>query len=70
VASKSDEVAADIMSRDISFLAEFARQNPDYIATLERRVTSYWNEYHRRAYPSRSDYPGSKVMTYLERSQE
>lgn len=66
----ADEVAADILSRDISSLAEFARQNPDYVATLERRVTSYWNEYHRRAYPSRGDYPGSKVITYLQRSLE
>lgn len=60
-----DDVAAGIMLRGTSTLAAFARENPDYLATLGRRVTSYWNAYHRRAYPDRSDYPGSKVMACL-----
>jgi hypothetical protein len=65
-----DEVAAGITSCETSSLAAFTKQNPDYVAMLERRVTSYWNEYHRRAYPRRSDYPGSKVIAYLQNSLE
>ena len=60
-----DDVATGITLRNTSSLPAFARENPDYLATLGRRVTSYWNAYHRRAYPNRSDYPGSKVMAYL-----
>jgi hypothetical protein len=60
-----DDVAAGIVLRDTSSLAAFVRENPDYLATLGRRVTSYWNAYHRRAYPNRHNYPGSKVMAHL-----
>lgn len=65
-----DDVAAGIRSCEISAITAFTNQNPDYVATLERRVISYWNEYHRRAYPSRSDYPGSKVIAYLQHPLE
>jgi hypothetical protein len=65
-----DDVAAGIVSRDRSSVAEFAKQNPAYLATFGRRVTSYWNEYHRGSYPCRSDYPGSKVLAYLLRTLE
>jgi hypothetical protein len=36
----ADEVAEGIVSCDSSFIAEFAKQNPDYLATFSRRVTS------------------------------
>lgn len=49
-------------------LAAFVRENPDYIDTLQRRVTSYWSCYHRFAYPDRSAYPGMKVITYLRKA--
>jgi hypothetical protein len=65
-----DDVAAGIVVRNASSLAAFARENPGYLATLGRRVTSYWNVYHRRAYPNRRDYPGSKVMACLLDSRE
>jgi hypothetical protein len=61
----ADEVVEGILSCDSSFIAEFTKQNPDYLATFSRRVTSYWNEYYRRAYPCRDDYPGSKVLAHL-----
>jgi hypothetical protein len=61
----ADKVSDGIVSRDNSSMAEFARQNPDYLATFGRRVTSYWNEYYRHVYPCRDDYPGSKVLAHL-----
>ncbi|MCS0630322.1 hypothetical protein NX786_13345 [Telluria mixta] len=61
----ADEVAEGIVDRDSSSIAEFVRQNSDYLATFGRRVTSYWNEYYRRAYPCRDHYPGSKVLAHL-----
>jgi hypothetical protein len=66
----TSEVADGIVSLDSSSIAKFARQNPDYLATFSRRVTSYWNEYYRRAYPRRDDYPGSKVLAHLLHSRE
>lgn len=59
------EVADGIASRDPSVLAAFARDNPGYLATLGRRITSYWSCYHRRAYPDRHAYPGSRILGSL-----
>ena len=61
-----DDVARWIGTRDASALAAFARANPAYLATLSRRVTSYWNCYHRRAYPDRAGYPGSRVLSRFQ----
>ncbi|MRV70190.1 hypothetical protein GJ700_00450 [Duganella sp. FT92W] len=62
----ADDVAHGIMSRDTSLLAAFAEENPGYLATLDRRITSYWTCYHRLAYPNRNDYPGRKVLACLQ----
>ena len=35
------------------------------LATLARRVTSYWNCYYRRAYPDRAGYPGTRVLALM-----
>lgn len=59
------DVADGIATRDPSVLAAFAQENPGYLATLARRITSYWDCYHRHAYPDRSAYPGSKVLASL-----
>lgn len=62
----ADDVARGIVSRDTTLLAVFAGENPGYWATLGRRITSYWNCYHRQAYPNRNDYPGRKVLACLQ----
>ena len=64
----ADDVAHGIVLRDTSLLATFARENPDYVATLGRRITSYWYCYHRQAYPNMNDYPGSKVLACLQQA--
>ena len=61
-----DDVARAIGMRVTPPLAAFARDNPDYLATLSRRVTSYWNCYHRREYPDRAGYPGTQVLRLLQ----
>jgi hypothetical protein len=61
-----NDIARAIGMRDASLLAAYARDNPDYLATLSRRVTSYWNCYHRREYPDRADYPGTQVLRLLQ----
>ena len=66
----TSEVADGIVSLDSSSIVKFARQNPNFLATFGRRVTSYWNEYYRRAYPCRDDYPGSRVLAHLLHSLE
>lgn len=57
-----DEVANAIGQRNPASLRAFALENPAYLATLDRRVTSYWRCYHRHAYPDRNVYPGTKVL--------
>jgi len=61
----ADDVAKGIVKRDAATLAAFALENPTYLATLERRATSYWSYYHRRAYPDRNRYPGLKALAVL-----
>ncbi|MEH6434370.1 hypothetical protein [Massilia sp. DD77] len=65
-----DDIARGIASRDAGPLAAFVRENPGYMATLERRITSYWSCYHRHTYPDRKDYPGSRVAACLRRLVE
>jgi hypothetical protein len=66
----AEEVANFIAERDPSTLRAFALENPSYLATLNRRVTSYWNCYHRHAYPDRDGYPGAKVLAALSAAVE
>lgn len=61
----ADDVAMCIAQRDTATLAAFASENPVYLATLARRVTSYWSCYYRQAYPERNNYPGAKVLAVL-----
>jgi hypothetical protein len=60
-----EEVANVIVERDPATLRAFALENPSYLATLNRRVTSYWSCYHRHACPDRDGYPGAKVLAAL-----
>lgn len=61
----AEDVANAIAGRSPAALRAFALENPAYLATLERRVTSYWDCYHRQAYPDRQCYPGAKVLAVL-----
>lgn len=60
-----EDVANTIVGRHPAAFRAFALENPAYLATLERRVTSYWSCYHRQAYPNRHNYPGTRVLAAL-----
>lgn len=66
----AEDVADAIVERNPATLQPFALENPAYLATLERRVTSYWNCYYRTAYPGRHCYPGAKVLAALRNAVE
>ena len=51
-------------------LARYLRENPAYVATLERRAVSYWNCYYRAQYPVWDAYPGCRVMAALRGLQD
>lgn len=61
----AEDVANTISERNPATLQAFALENPAFLSTLERRVTSYWSCYHRQAYPERDCYPGAKVLAVL-----
>ena len=44
----------------------FVRENRPTMRLLRSRATSYWNCYHRRAYPKQQDYPGLAFLKQLE----
>jgi hypothetical protein len=61
-----EDIAQGMTERDAAAFARFARENPAYFATLERRVMSYWSCYHRQAYPERADYPGTIALAKIK----
>lgn len=65
VAEIAEDVARAFVERSPASLQPFVLENPAYLATLERRVTSYWNCYYRTAYPERRCYPGARVLAVL-----
>jgi len=65
-----EDVANAIGGRNSSTLQAFVLENPAYLGTLERRVTSYWSYYHRQAYPKLDCYPGARVMAVLRAAVE
>ena len=65
-----EEVTNAIGERNPATLRAFALENSSYLATLDRRVTSYWSYYHRHAYPDRNTYPGFKVLAALRSAVE
>ena len=50
-----------------SFVA-FVRQNPDFLDLTTARATSYWNEYYRRRFTSKSSYPPLIALARLRAS--
>lgn len=60
-----EDVANAIRGHNSSTLQTFVLENPAYLGTFERRVTSYWSCYHRQAYPKLEYYPGAKVIAAL-----
>jgi hypothetical protein len=64
------DVAAAIGARNPAALRAFAVENRAYLAALESRATSYWNCYHRQAYPERSRYPGTRVVAAVRAAME
>jgi hypothetical protein len=66
----AEDVANALKERNAQALRAFALENPAYLATLERRVTSYWSCYHQQAYPERHRYPGARALAVLRAAVE
>ena len=49
---------------------EFVRENPRFMATIRRRVTSYWSCYYRAQFPKLDAYPGFRVLQEIEGMRE
>ncbi|MGM9479956.1 hypothetical protein ACS5PN_02040 [Roseateles sp. NT4] len=49
-------------------LAEFAAENPAFMATTRRRATSYWDCYHRGRFPTLPSYPGIAALDAIEQA--
>jgi hypothetical protein len=64
-----EDVAIAIGEHSPATLRAFAAENSAYLATLGRRMTSYWS-FHRHAYTDRHSYPGAKVLAVLNAALE
>jgi hypothetical protein len=54
-------------SLDATLYGKFLRENPGFLATTERRVTSYWYAYQHAGYRERGAEPGSHVVAAFKR---
>ncbi|MBB3195051.1 hypothetical protein [Roseateles terrae] len=61
------ELIADaIPNMNPAHLASFSAANPEFMALTRRRVTSYWDCYHRDRYGRLELYPGSVALNAIE----
>lgn len=60
-----ERIGAALPAWNAQALARYLRENPAYVATLERRTVSYWSCYYRHRYPVWDDYPGRRAMAAL-----
>jgi len=60
------DVHASLQTLDRGAYVNFVRENRSTMRLLRSRATSYWDCYHRRAYPDKRDYPGMVVLDQLE----
>lgn len=63
------EAAAATVISDASSaqFADFVRENPAFMATTRRRVTSYWACYYRSRFPALQSYPAFVALEAIER---
>ena len=59
-------IESALPSLDASACADFVRANPAFMATLRRRVISYWDCYFRRADPMICQHPAYRALLTLE----
>jgi hypothetical protein len=52
----------NLQNLDTSIYGRFLRANPEFLATTERRVISYWNRYYRDC--KREEYVGFRVAGF------
>ena len=63
-------VVHELPNLDKATFSNFVRQNPGFIPTTRRRVTSYWSCYHRGRFPHQQESPGYLAMQWLESLSE
>lgn len=64
-----ERIGAALPAWNAQALARYLRENPAYVATLERRAVSYWNCHYRDEYPVWEAYPGRRAMAALRALQ-
>ena len=63
-------IAAALAKVSTLAYGEFALENPEFMATTRRRVTSYWNCYYRAQFPELEAYPGLLALQAVEGTGE
>ena len=60
-------VQQNLQNLDASTYGSFLRANPEFLATTERRVISYWNCYYRDQ--KREEYVGFQLLEFFRSLQ-
>lgn len=59
-------IASTIPQATVQNLADFARENPKFMALTRQRATSYWDCYFRRHFPSLQTYPAMRTLNAID----
>lgn len=59
-------IAAATSQATVQNLADFARENPRFMALTRQRATSYWDCYFRRHFPSLATYPAIRTLNAID----
>ncbi|KQV48479.1 hypothetical protein ASC95_21355 [Pelomonas sp. Root1217] len=59
-------IAAAFPKMNAAQFADFAMQNPKFMATTRRRATSYWDCYYRSCFPTLQTYPAIAALNAIE----
>ncbi|MCE4554910.1 hypothetical protein [Pelomonas cellulosilytica] len=59
-------IASTTPQATVQNLADFARENPKFMALTRQRATSYWDCYFRRHFPSLQTYPAIRTLNAMD----
>ncbi len=60
------EMTKGAVEKDKALYKKFITDNPIFWEKTKSRMTSYWNEYYRKSFENKDDYPALKIVKIIE----
>lgn len=62
-----EAVESGIKDEDVFLYKKFIDENPIFWEKTKARIISYWNEYYRKSFKYKHDYPAMKIVRIIEK---